>query len=134
VVPAAGLRWTKLLDQPSDLLQSQAFCFHERGPVHSVDQQAQHRLSGRTNSYVDVGADAVTLSAAGSTAVDRLLRHARLIVAKDDSHRLAGALAGQGVIPLDWPRPRNTTGRQPGILMATSGLSPGHPPGRPDGG
>ena len=33
--------------------------------------------------------------------VDRLLHHAHLITTKGDSHGLADALAGKGVIPLD---------------------------------
>jgi hypothetical protein len=32
--------------------------------------------------------------------VDRLLHHAHLVLTKGDSHRLAEALAGKGVIPL----------------------------------
>ena len=32
--------------------------------------------------------------------VDRLLHHAHLVLTKGDSHRLAEALAGKGVVPL----------------------------------
>jgi hypothetical protein len=32
--------------------------------------------------------------------VDRLLHHAHLVLTKGDSHRLAEALAGKGVMPL----------------------------------
>jgi hypothetical protein len=32
--------------------------------------------------------------------VDRLLHHAHLVLTKGDSHRLAEALAGNGVVPL----------------------------------
>jgi IstB-like ATP binding protein len=35
-----------------------------------------------------------------TATVDRLLHHAHLVLTKGDSHRLAEALAGKGVIPL----------------------------------
>jgi hypothetical protein len=37
---------------------------------------------------------------ATATVDNRLLHHARLVLAKGNSHRLAEALAGKGVIPL----------------------------------
>jgi hypothetical protein len=42
------------------------------------------------------------LTAAPKTVatVDRLLHHAHLVLTKGDSHRLAEALAGKGVVPL----------------------------------
>ncbi len=35
-----------------------------------------------------------------TAAVDRLLHHAHLVLTSGDSHRLAQALAGKGVVPL----------------------------------
>lgn len=43
---------------------------------------------------------AVTGVEINSATVDRLLHHAHLVLTKGDSHRLAEALAGKGVIPL----------------------------------
>ena len=36
-----------------------------------------------------------------TATVDRLLHHAHLVPTKGDSHRLAEALAGKGVMPLN---------------------------------
>jgi hypothetical protein len=36
----------------------------------------------------------------GENRIDRLLHHAHLVLTKGDSHRLAAALAGKGVIPM----------------------------------
>jgi IstB-like ATP binding protein len=35
-----------------------------------------------------------------TVTVDRLLHHAHLVLTEGDSHRLAEALAGKGVVPL----------------------------------
>jgi len=43
---------------------------------------------------------AVTAGRDKFATVDRLLHHAHLVLTKGDSHRLAEALAGKGVIPL----------------------------------
>lgn len=36
-----------------------------------------------------------------TAAVDHLLHHAHLVVTNGDSHRLAQAMAGKGVVPLN---------------------------------
>ena len=57
-----------------------------------------------------------------TATVDRLLHHAHLVITKGDSHRLAEALAGKGVIPLAdlTPARRQDSGHQPGKLVAAS--------------
>lgn len=48
-------------------------------------------------------------------STDRLMRHAHLVTTTGDSHRLAEALAGKGVVALDWPpSPRPLTIRGAG--------------------
>jgi DNA replication protein DnaC len=47
-----------------------------------------------------VGFDTIMPKTLATATVDRLLHHAHLVLAKGDSHRLAEALAGKGVIPL----------------------------------
>ena len=64
-----------------------------------------------------------------TATVDRLLHHAHLVLTKGDSHRLAEALTGKGVIPLEAatsahrentrPPAWKTDGRQPGENKAT---------------
>jgi hypothetical protein len=54
-----------------------------------------------------------------TATVDRLLHHAHLVLTTGDSHRLAEALTGKGVIPLATsPAAGRTGGHQPGKLMA----------------
>ncbi len=57
-----------------------------------------------------------------TATVDRLLHHAHLVLTKGDSHRLAEALTGKGVIPSGnlTPPPGRTRGHQPGKLVAAS--------------
>jgi DNA replication protein DnaC len=46
------------------------------------------------------GFDTIMPKTLATATVDRLLHHAHLVITKGDSHRLAEALAGKGVIPL----------------------------------
>ncbi|KAA2246243.1 hypothetical protein F0L68_40780 [Solihabitans fulvus] len=46
------------------------------------------------------GFDSIMPKTLATATVDRPLRHAHLITAKGDSHRLAEALAGKGVVSL----------------------------------
>jgi hypothetical protein len=49
---------------------------------------------------VAAGFDTIMPKTLATATVDRLLHHAHLVTTKGDSHRLAEALAGKGVIPL----------------------------------
>jgi IstB-like ATP binding protein len=46
------------------------------------------------------GFDSIMPKTLATATVDRLLHHAHLVLTKGDSHRLAEALTGKGVIPL----------------------------------
>ena len=50
--------------------------------------------------YTELGFDTIMPKTLATATVDRLLHHAHLVLTKGDSHRLAEALAGKGVIPL----------------------------------
>jgi hypothetical protein len=67
-----------------------------------------------------------------TATVDRLLHHAHLVLTKGDSHRLAEALAGKGVMPLEltahrepsWPSTGRSGGHEPGEPVATHQENP----------
>jgi DNA replication protein DnaC len=46
------------------------------------------------------GFDSIMPKTLATATVDRLLHHAHLVTTSGDSHRLAEALAGKGVVPL----------------------------------
>ncbi|GAA5166214.1 hypothetical protein GCM10023321_57200 [Pseudonocardia eucalypti] len=48
-----------------------------------------------------VGFDTIMPKTLATATVDRLLHHAHLVTTKGDSHRLAEALAGKGVVALN---------------------------------
>ena len=52
------------------------------------------------------GFDTIMPKALATPAVDRLLHHAHLVATEGSSLRLAEAIAGVGVIPLNPPSPR----------------------------
>ena len=56
--------------------------------------------SRSTSNIHPSGFDTIMPKTLATATVDRLLHHAHLVLAKGDSHRLAEALAGKGVIPL----------------------------------
>jgi len=65
-----------------------------------------------------------------TATVDRLLHHAHLVLTKGDSHRLAEALTGKGVIPCNLtPPPGRASGHQPGILVPPARRKQDHPTG-----
>ena len=47
-----------------------------------------------------VGFDSIMPKTIATAGIDRLMHHAHLVEIKGDSHRLAEALAGRGVVPL----------------------------------
>ena len=53
-----------------------------------------------TSNIHPSGFDSIMPKTLATATVDRLLHHAHLVLTKGDSHRLAEALAGKGVIPL----------------------------------
>ena len=53
-----------------------------------------------TSNIHPSGFDTIMPKTLATATVDRLLHHAHLVLTKGDSHRLAEALAGKGVIPL----------------------------------
>ena len=64
-----------------------------------TDAAYERRSVAVTSNIHPSGFDTIMPNLATAT-VDRLLHHAHLVVTAGDSHRLAEALAGKGVIPL----------------------------------
>jgi DNA replication protein DnaC len=65
-----------------------------------IDAAYERRSIAVTSNIHPSGLDTIMPKTLATATVDRLLHHAHLVVTKGDSHRLAEALAGQGVIPL----------------------------------
>jgi DNA replication protein DnaC len=65
-----------------------------------VDAAYERRSVAVTSNIHPSGFDQVMPKTLATATVDRLLHHAHLILTKGDSHRLAEALAGKGVLPL----------------------------------
>ncbi|MFJ9359323.1 IS21-like element helper ATPase IstB [Streptomyces mirabilis] len=65
-----------------------------------IDAAYERRSIAVTSNIHPSGFDTIMPKTLATATVDRLLHHAHLVVTKGDSHRLAEALAGQGVIPL----------------------------------
>src|SRR5271165_3069941 len=65
-----------------------------------TDAAYERRSVAVTSNIHPSGFDTIMPKTLATATVDRLLHHAHLVLAKGDSHRLAEALAGKGVIPL----------------------------------
>jgi len=65
-----------------------------------IDAAYERRSVAVTSNIHPSGFDTIMPKTLATATVDRLLHHAHLVVTKGDSHRLAQALAGKGVIPL----------------------------------
>ena len=65
-----------------------------------TDAAYERRSVAVTSNIHPSGFDSIMPKTLATATVDRLLHHAHLVLTKGDSHRLAGALAGKGVIPL----------------------------------
>ena len=86
-----------------------------------VDAAYERRSIAVTSNIHPSGFDTIMPKTLATATVDRLLHHAHLVLTKGDSHRLAEALAGKGVIPLHLTPPAGRTrGHQPGKLVAAS--------------
>lgn len=66
-----------------------------------IDAAYERRSIAVTSNIHPSGFDSIMPKTLATATVDRLLHHAHLITTKGDSHRLAEALAGKGVIPLN---------------------------------
>jgi DNA replication protein DnaC len=66
-----------------------------------TDAAYERRSVAVTSNIHPSGFDSIMPKTLATATVDRLLHHAHLVVTKGDSHRLAEALAGKGVIPLN---------------------------------
>jgi DNA replication protein DnaC len=65
-----------------------------------VDAAYERRSVAVTSNIHPSGFDSIMPKTLATATVDRLLHHAHLVLTKGDSHRLAEALAGKGVVPL----------------------------------
>src|SRR5436190_39339 len=65
-----------------------------------TDAAYDRRSVAVTSNIHPSGFDTIMPKTLATATVDRLLHHAHLVLTKGDSHRLAEALAGKGVIPL----------------------------------
>jgi DNA replication protein DnaC len=65
-----------------------------------VDAAYERRSIAVTSNIHPSGFDTIMPKTLATATVDRLLHHAHLVLTKGDSHRLAEALAGKGVVPL----------------------------------
>ncbi|TNC20581.1 IS21-like element helper ATPase IstB [Amycolatopsis alkalitolerans] len=65
-----------------------------------ADATYERRSIALTSNIHPSGFDTIMPKTTATATVDRLLHHAHLVATKGDSHRLAEALAGKGVIPL----------------------------------
>jgi DNA replication protein DnaC len=66
-----------------------------------VDAAYERRSVAVTSNIHPSGFDSIMPKTLATATVDRLLHHAHLVLTKGDSHRLAEALAGKGVVPLN---------------------------------
>lgn len=66
-----------------------------------VDAAYERRSIAVTSNIHPSGFDSIMPKTLATATVDRLLHHAHLVTTKGDSHRLAEALAGKGVVPLN---------------------------------
>jgi len=66
-----------------------------------VDAAYERRSIAVTSNIHPSGFDTIMPKTLATATVDRLLHHAHLVTTKGDSHRLAEALAGKGVVALN---------------------------------
>jgi DNA replication protein DnaC len=66
-----------------------------------IDAAYERRSIAVTSNIHPSGFDSIMPKTLATATVDRLLHHAHLITTTGDSHRLAEALAGKGVVPLN---------------------------------
>lgn len=66
-----------------------------------VDAAYERRSVAVTSNIHPSGFDQIMPKTLATATVDRLLHHAHPVLTKGDSHRLAEALAGKGVVPLN---------------------------------
>jgi DNA replication protein DnaC len=66
-----------------------------------IDAAYERRSVAVTSNIHPSGFDSIMPKTLATATVDRLLHHAHLVITKGDSHRLAEALTGKGVIPLN---------------------------------
>jgi DNA replication protein DnaC len=65
-----------------------------------IDAAYERRSIAVTSNIHPSGFDSIMPKTIATAAVDRLLHHAHLVITSGDSHRLAQAMAGRGVVPL----------------------------------
>ncbi|WP_020638425.1 IS21-like element helper ATPase IstB [Amycolatopsis balhimycina] len=65
-----------------------------------IDAAYERRSIAVTSNIHPSGFDSIMPKTLATATVDRLLHHAHLVTTKGDSHRLAEAIAGKGVVPL----------------------------------
>jgi DNA replication protein DnaC len=65
-----------------------------------IDAAYERRSVAVTSNIHPSGFDQIMPKTLATATVDRLLHHAHLVLTNGDSHRLAEALAGKGVVPL----------------------------------
>jgi DNA replication protein DnaC len=65
-----------------------------------IDAAYERRSIAVTSNIHPSGFDSIMPKTIATAAVDRLLHHAHLVLTAGDSHRLAQALSGKGVVPL----------------------------------
>jgi DNA replication protein DnaC len=65
-----------------------------------IDAAYERRSIAVTSNLHPSGFDSIMPKTLATATVDRLLHHAHLVTTKGDSHRLAEAIAGKGVVPL----------------------------------
>jgi len=66
-----------------------------------IDAAYERRSIAVTSNIHPSGFDSIMPKTLATATVDRLLHHAHLVTTKGESHRLAEALAGKGVVPLN---------------------------------
>ncbi|MFM9702560.1 ATP-binding protein [Streptomyces galilaeus] len=85
-----------------------------------IDAAYERRSIAVTSNIHPPGFDTIMPKTLVGASTDRLMRQAHLVTTTGDSHRLAEALAGRGVVALDLPPSPGTPLATPGFLMAAS--------------
>ncbi|GGW81943.1 hypothetical protein GCM10010350_78350 [Streptomyces galilaeus] len=85
-----------------------------------IDAAYERRSIAVTSNIHPPGFDTIMPKTLVGASTDRLMRQAHLVTTTGDSHRLAEALAGKGVVALDLPPSPGTPLATPGFLMAAS--------------
>ncbi|WP_281284038.1 ATP-binding protein [Nonomuraea deserti] len=67
------------------------------------DAAYERRALAVTSNIHPSGFDTIMPKTMATATVDRLMRHAHMVETSGESHRLAEALAGKGVMPLTRP-------------------------------